>query len=361
MCLWPQSSKLVNLLHNPVLVAYIIHKFANGKSIWGIKCLDQVLLASHLQRWGLSLRPLWWQLSAVVLQRHWHDIGSSAHFLPRHGVHCGRGAVVCTGTAVEGVEGGEVGQVLGTGAAVVTSLGDSVAFCLDLSLSFFLCLLVSFTRDLVAGVVWNCSFNLHSHWLCSTNGSSTSSCFIKEVLISSMVSVCVSEGTHSKASSAQQPPHLRTDTQDGTNRWCVSSGNSRQTSTKVSRGSQPLREYTSNHRRTSCPSHDMGESDWGKCASFAWDVGILVSSRNWNIPRITWSIIPIVQQSKGHAKIFLGQSKIPAQENGGLSVASEISCFHSPVSLPGNDTQGGIFSFRRITLSCCIKISSQPW
>lgn len=58
----------------------------------------------------------------------------------------------------------------------------------------------------------------------------------------SMVSVCVSKGTHSMASSAQQPPHRLTDTQDGTKRWCVSPGNSRQTSTRVSRGSQPLRE-----------------------------------------------------------------------------------------------------------------------
>lgn len=128
-----------------------------------------------------------------------------------------------------------------------------------------------------------CFYYLHSHWLCSMKGSSTSSCLMKEVLISctqirkqlcltanilslfstlivyflqwscvctSMVSVCVSKGTHSMASSAQQPPHLLTDTQDGTKRWCVSPGNSRQTSTRVSRGSQPLREYTSNHRRT---------------------------------------------------------------------------------------------------------------
>lgn len=165
---------------------------------------------------------------------------------------------------------------------------------------------------LVVGVGWNCCFTLHtdetdvvsvkvlwgqetssdtyrvfyylhSHWLCSTKGSSMSSCFMKEVLISctqirkkeimancrhpltvfinhllfytnaggdlvrvcaytSMVSVCVSEGTHSRASSAQQPPHRLTDTQDGTKRWCVSPGNSRQTSTRVSRGSQPLRE-----------------------------------------------------------------------------------------------------------------------
>lgn len=49
--------------------------------------------------------------------------------------------------------------------------------------------------------------------------------------------------------------------------------------------------------------------------TFAWDVGILVSRRNWNIPRITWSIIPIVQEFQGgHAttkkrKIFWGQSK----------------------------------------------------
>lgn len=69
----------------------------------------------------------------------------------------------------------------------------------------------------------------------------------------SMVSVCVSEGTHSRASSAQQPPHRLTDTQDGTKRWWVSPGNSRQTSTRVSRGSHPLLEYTSSHRRTVGP------------------------------------------------------------------------------------------------------------
>lgn len=74
--------------------------------------------------------------------------------------------------------------------------------------------------------------------------------YVAVCVCTSMVSVCVSEGTHSKASSAQQPPHRRTDTQAGTNRWCVSPGNSRQTSTRVSRGSQPLLEYTSNHRRT---------------------------------------------------------------------------------------------------------------
>lgn len=44
--------------------------------------------------------------------------------------------------------------------------------------------------------------------------------------------------------------------------------------------------------------------------TLAWEVGILVSSRNWNIPRITWSIIPIVQESKGHAKnIFWANPK----------------------------------------------------
>lgn len=36
--------------------------------------------------------------------------------------------------------------------------------------------------------------------------------------------------------------------------------------------------------------------------TLAWDVGILVSSRNCNIPKITWSIIPIAKESKGHAK-----------------------------------------------------------
>lgn len=139
---------------------------------------------------------------------------------------------------------------------------------------------------------------------------------MNEVLISSMVSVCVSVGTHSRASSAQQPPHRLTDTQDGIKRWCVSPGSSRQTSTRVSRGSQPLREYTSNHLRTSRPSLDLGESAGLQWASLAWDVGILVSSRNWNIPRITWTINPIVQESKGSAKMFLDQKQ---KDEGGLS------------------------------------------
>lgn len=71
----------------------------------------------------------------------------------------------------------------------------------------------------------------------------------------SMVSVLVSEGTHSRASSVQQPPHRLKDTQDGTKRLCVSPGSSRHTSTRVSRGSHPLREYTSSHRLT---GEDMG-------------------------------------------------------------------------------------------------------
>lgn len=72
-------------------------------------------------------------------------------------------------------------------------------------------------------------------------------------MCTSMVSVCVSDGTHSMASSEQQPPQRLTDTQDGMKRWWVSPGSSLQTSTKVSRGSQPLREYTSSHRRTGEP------------------------------------------------------------------------------------------------------------
>lgn len=190
---------------------------------------------------------------------------------------------------------------------------------------------------LVVGVGWNCSFNLwadikrravgsvnsrysmnlqtddcfyylHSHWLCSTKGSSMSSCFMKDVLISctqsreeksfhtyhltktqrgvcvctSMVRVCVSEGTHSKASSAQQPPHRFTDTQDGTKRWWISPGNSRQTSTRVSRGSQPLREYTSNHRRTDrhtkhVPGYDFTPST--PCMEILWRILLGIPSR----------------------------------------------------------------------------------
>lgn len=117
-------------------------------------------------------------------------------------------------------------------------------------------------------------YYLHSHWLCSTKDNSMSSCFMKEVFIScvqnrkrstrlhrsnnslcvladtSIVSVLVSKGTHSRASSAQQPPHRLKETQDGTKRLCVSPGSSRHTSTRVSRGSHPLREYTSSHRLT---------------------------------------------------------------------------------------------------------------
>lgn len=159
------------------------------------------------------------------------------------------------GGEAEGGEGVD-GRVKGFEVEAVMT---SVVFCLDFPLSFFLSFLAGSRWDLVVGVGRVC-FNLHSHWLCSMKGSSMSSCFMKDVLISSIVSVCVSDGTHSKASSAQQPPHRLSETQDGTKRWWVSPGNSRQTSTRVSRGSQPLLEYTSNHRRTSRPSLDFGES-----------------------------------------------------------------------------------------------------
>lgn len=272
-----------------------------------------VLVASHLQRRGLSLLPFLLQLSALMVQWHWHEVESNTHFLPRQGRQRGPGDG--DGREEDGADGADGGAEDGGGEldeVGKTALMGSAVDCLDFPFSFcsfFLSFLGGLTWGLVSGVAFNCSFNLHSHWLCSMKGNSMSSCFMKEVLISSMVSVCVSKGTHSKASSAQQPPHRLTETQDGTKRWCVSSGSSRQTSTKVSRGSQPLREYTSNHRRTSRPSLDFGESAGLQWASLAWDVGILVSSRNWNIPRITWSIIPIVQESKGHAKIFLDQSK----------------------------------------------------
>lgn len=227
----------------------------------------QVLMASHLQRRGLSFRPFWLQVSAVTVQRHWHVVESKAHFLLRHGrqrvVGEGDGKEMVEGEIlVGGSDGGEGKDVAeGTGGAWVAALVAPVIFCLDfLPLSFFLPFLAGFRKALDVGVGWRCSFNLQSHWLCSMKGSSVSSCFIKDVLISSMVTACVSVGTHSKASSAQQPPHRLTDTQDGMKRLWVSSGNSRQTSTRVSRGSQPLREYTSNHRRTSRPSLDLGES-----------------------------------------------------------------------------------------------------
>lgn len=50
---------------------------------------------------------------------------------------------------------------------------------------------------------------LHSHWLCSSNGSSTSSCFMKEVLIS-----CA----HNNASQ-HQPPFRSADGWDGASRY----------------------------------------------------------------------------------------------------------------------------------------------
>lgn len=211
----------------------------------------QVFKASHLHRWWLSLRFFSLQLSALTVQRHWHDFSSKAHFLPLQGRHRGLwdgegegeegGKLVGGG---DGDDGGARREVGGgrRGGGWVTALLAPRVFCLDFPLSFFLPFLVGFTEGLVVGAGWNSSFNLHSHWLCSMKGSSMSSCFMKEVLISSMVRVCVSTGTHSKASSEQQPPHRLTETQDGTKRWCVSPGNSRQTSTRVSRGSQPLLE-----------------------------------------------------------------------------------------------------------------------
>lgn len=92
--------------------------------------------------------------------------------------------------------------------------------------------------------------------------------------------------------------------------------------------------------------------------TLAWDVGILVSSRNWNIPRITWSIIPIVCRSPGGTqKYFLDQSKNKNKKKkklDGLScrllpsspvrLKTQKSRFHSPVSLPWKDSKGGIVS-----------------
>lgn len=99
--------------------------------------------------------------------------------------------------------------------------------------------------------------------------------------------------------------------------------------------------------------------------TLAWVVGILVSSRNWNIPRITWSIIPIVQESKGHAKnIFWTNPKkkngkrrwlvLPSPSFASVRLKMQKSRFHSPVSLPWKGSQGGIVSVVTITLVCCI-------
>lgn len=67
--------------------------------------------------------------------------------------------------------------------------------------------------------------------------------------------------------------------------------------------------------------------------TFAWDVGILVSRRNWNIPRITWSIIPIVQEFQGGHAITKKKNNIlgPIQSRGGKSGGLSG---RSPISLP---------------------------
>lgn len=72
-------------------------------------------MTSDLQRLELSFRPLRLQLSALILQWHWQDAASSAHFLPLQGrqraLGAGSGEVEGgEGEVVEGREGkGEVG------------------------------------------------------------------------------------------------------------------------------------------------------------------------------------------------------------------------------------------------------------
>lgn len=100
--------------------------------------------------------------------------------------------------------------------------------------------------------------------------------------------------------------------------------------------------------------------------TLAWDVGILVSSRNWNIPRITWSIIPIVCRSPGARKnIFWTNPKkkkkgeirwlvLSSPSFPSVRLKTQKFRFHSPVSLPWKDSQGGIVNDVTTTLFCCI-------
>lgn len=100
--------------------------------------------------------------------------------------------------------------------------------------------------------------------------------------------------------------------------------------------------------------------------TFAWDVGILVSRRNWNIPRITWSIIPIVQEFQGgHAttkkeKYFRANPKQrrkkrwplwPIADQSSEKQRQKCGC-HSPVSPPRHDPHGGILRIPIATLPC---------
>lgn len=66
-------------------------------------------MGTDLQRRGLSFRPFRLQVSATMVQRHWHEIASKAHFLPRHGrqrvVGEGEGEGEGEGDGVEMVEG----------------------------------------------------------------------------------------------------------------------------------------------------------------------------------------------------------------------------------------------------------------
>ena len=87
--------------------------------------------------------------------------------------------------------------------------------------------------------------------------------------------------------------------------------------------------------------------------TLAWDAGILVSSRNWNIPRITWSIIPIVQESKGHAKNIFGATPPPKKKKSGkerkrnegarqaVSNSDQCQVIQGPGLLPGGHPHNG--------------------
>lgn len=73
----------------------------------------------------------------------------------------------------------------------------------------------------------------------------------------------------------------------------------------------------------------------------------------------------MAKESKGHAKIILGQSRRGEKKKGGLSggggdflqrsvvrLKEPQRRFHSPLSLPWKDTQGAILSVDIITLFC---------
>lgn len=104
----------------------------------------------------------------------------------------------------------------------------------------------------------------------------------------SITSVCVCDGTHSSASSEQQPPQRRSVTHDGRKRWCVSHGNSRQTSTSVSLGWHPLFWYTSNHLTTDRKKINERHS---KKTNEQFRFGTASETLNWVYINEFWKVI----------------------------------------------------------------------